>query len=115
MVTWWDVNLKKLASMKFTKGDYVNLVLESRLLFRNGIENLFDTSERLGIPFFIVSGGISEIIESHFFAIMNNGEVKSEHAKTCYEKSVIFSNHFHYLNGETVDYEKPIIHGLNKQ
>ena len=48
------------------------------------------------MPFYIVSGGITEIIESNFLAIMNNGEIRNEHAKMCWETSRIYSNQFFY-------------------
>lgn len=46
---------------------------------------------------------------------MNNGEVESDLAKSCWETSRIFSNEFKYERGVTVGYKEPIIHILNKQ
>ena len=102
--------------MHLTKEDYFNLVLESRLLFRYGISELMEISEKLKLPFFIVSGGISEIIEAHFITVMNNGEIDNDNAKSCWDSAKIFSNAFHYHDeGFTIDFKRPIIHVLNKQ
>lgn len=80
MVEWWEGNLDLFATMKLNREDFMHLVLESRILFRNGIQEMMDTAKRLKIPFLIVSGGITEIIESSFLAILHNGEIQSPHA-----------------------------------
>ena len=58
--------------------DYGMMALESRLLFRHGIAELLSFSISKSLPFYVVSGGISEIIEACFYAIMHNGEIESE-------------------------------------
>lgn len=37
MLTWWESNLKRFSSVGLSKDDFIHLVLESRLLFRNGL------------------------------------------------------------------------------
>ncbi|CDW81068.1 cytosolic 5-nucleotidase 3 isoform 2 [Stylonychia lemnae] len=115
MVQWWEENLDLFSEIRLHREDFMNLVLESRLLLRNGVEELMALSHILNVPFIIVSGGISEIIEYNFQAIMHNGEIKNEHAKLCWENSRIFSNQFHYRDDIAYDYKKPVIHVLNKQ
>ena len=75
MVEWWEENLNLFSNIQLKREDFMNLVLESKLLLRNGVEELMALSHNLKIPFYIVSGGITEIIESNFLAIMNNGEI----------------------------------------
>ena len=115
MMTWWEENLKIFSALRLRKEDYLTMVLESRLLFRNGIGELLHTNEQLKVPFFVVSGGISEIIEAHFLTVLHNGEITSRDALSCWEASKVFSNDFVYEEGATVDFKKPIIHILNKQ
>jgi hypothetical protein len=65
-----------------------------------------------------VSGGISEIIEACFYAIMHNGEIESEEVMHEYwvNKVKVLSNKFIYEDEKgTVSYQEPIIHILNKQ
>jgi 2-hydroxy-3-keto-5-methylthiopentenyl-1-phosphate phosphatase len=59
------------------------------------------------LPFFIVSGGISEIIEACFYAIMHNGEIESEEVMHEYwnNKVKVLSNKFIYEDDKgTVSY-----------
>ena len=67
------------------------------------------------MPFYIVSGGITEIIEASFLTILHNEEADSQHAKSCWQTSKIFSNEFTYAEERMVGYKKPVIHVLNKQ
>ena len=50
------------------------------------------------LPFYVVSGGISEIIESCFYAIMHNGEIESDEVMHEYwnNKVKVLSNKFIY-------------------
>jgi 2-hydroxy-3-keto-5-methylthiopentenyl-1-phosphate phosphatase len=59
------------------------------------------------LPFYIVSGGISEIIEACFYAIMHNGEIESEEVMHKYwnNKVKVLSNKFIYEDNKgTVSY-----------
>jgi HAD superfamily hydrolase (TIGR01544 family) len=115
MMTWWEHNLRIYSALGLTREDFLNMVLESRLLFRNGLGELMSTNDRLKIPFYVVSGGITEIIQSHFMTVMHNGEVKNESVASCWETTKVFSNEFNYEADKTVGFKLPIIHVLNKQ
>lgn len=57
------------------------------------------TQARLKMPFYVVSGGITEIIESVFTCTLANNEIIDEHhvhAIDCWENTKIFSNKFVY-------------------
>lgn len=118
MLDWWDGNMKLFAEMRLKKEDYGKMVLESRLLFRHGISELLKFSQENSLPFYIVSGGISEIIEACFYAILHNGEIASEEVMHEYfANSVnVLSNKFIYKEDlGSIGYHKPLIHILNKQ
>jgi 2-hydroxy-3-keto-5-methylthiopentenyl-1-phosphate phosphatase len=108
--------MKLLANMRLKKEDYGMMVLESRLLFRHGITELLTMSHDLNLPFYIVSGGITEIIEACFSAIFHNGEAP-EHLRTFWSEKVhVLSNSFEYSEDNiTKDYARPILHIMNKQ
>jgi 2-hydroxy-3-keto-5-methylthiopentenyl-1-phosphate phosphatase len=74
MVKWWEGNMDLFSKMGLQREDYGRVVLGSRLLFRHGITELMGLTSKLDLPFFIVSGGIAEIIEASFYAILHNGE-----------------------------------------
>jgi 2-hydroxy-3-keto-5-methylthiopentenyl-1-phosphate phosphatase len=101
MFTWWEENLKIFSQMALRREDFAKIVLESRLLFRDGIQELLATTFSLNIPMLIVSGGISEIIEGSFCTIMADHEVESDAAKAQWESLDILSNAFHYYEDQT--------------
>ena len=78
MLAWWEGNMKLFANMSLRLEDYGMMVLESRLLFRHGIAELLTLSNQLDLPLYIVSGGVSEIIEACFSAILHSGELVQE-------------------------------------
>ena len=75
MLAWWEGNMKIFAALHLQKEDYGKVVLNSRLLFRHGLIEFLSLSHKLNRPLYIVSGGMSEIIEACFYEIMHNGEI----------------------------------------
>lgn len=66
---------------------------------------------------YIVSGGIYEIIEASFYAMLHNGETgdQEHHLKEYWENHVsVLSNKFIYHDNIGIDYTKPLLHILNK-
>ena len=57
------------------------MVLESRLLFRNGIKELLENCHHHNLPLYVVSAGVSEVIEAHFCTVLENGDISSKAAK----------------------------------
>ena len=104
MIEWWESNLNAISKQKFSKIDFTNMVVESRLLFRHGIKELLEEVNEHGIPMFIVSAGISEVIEAHFCAILENGDANSQAAKESWETLGIYSNSFIYEDGTIQDF-----------
>ncbi|TNV77402.1 hypothetical protein FGO68_gene11395 [Halteria grandinella] len=118
MMDWWESKFKHFIQMGLKHDDHGHIVLNSRLLFRHGILDLLRIGSKLELPFYIVSGGITEIIESHFQAILHNGEAgeAENELREYWDSSVkVLSNRFIYANTIGIDYQKPIIHVLNKQ
>eukprot|EP00347_Sterkiella_histriomuscorum_P009143 403342355 len=115
MFDWWEQNLDLFSTIKMHREDFIHLVLESRILFRNGVKELLETQNKLKMPFYIVSGGITDIIDASFQTILNNDEITSEHAHQCWANTKIFSNEFNYAEDVMIGYKKPVIHVLNKQ
>ncbi len=92
MITWWETNLKIFCEMGLQKRDYQDIVTKSRILFRHGIKELMETCHNLDMPLYVVSGGISDIIEASFLNMMQSGEIESMAARRCWENMGIFSN-----------------------
>ena len=105
MQTWWEENLRTYSKQALKKEDYLKIVLESRLLFRNGVHELLRTTSDLQMPMHVVSGGITEIIEACFCTIIENQEVEEDAAKAFWESINIFSNSFEYDDDRTVGYK----------
>ena len=81
MFAWWDENLRVYAEMALKKEDFAKIILESRLVFRDGIRELVSTTNNLHVPLMIVSGGITEIIEASLNYIMPDNEIETEAVK----------------------------------
>ena len=67
MEMFWDEGLRRR--------DFGKIVLESRLLFRYGIKMLFETVYHHKMPFFVVSGGMTDIIKASFYTLIEGGEL----------------------------------------
>ncbi|TNV81255.1 hypothetical protein FGO68_gene15065 [Halteria grandinella] len=118
MIDWWEGNFNYFVQMGLKQEDHGNVVLNSRLLLRYGIQDFLSLGSKLDLPLYIVSGGISEIIEANFYAMLHNGETgeAEEGLREYWEKRVqVLSNRFIYENGQGIDYVRPVIHILNKQ
>lgn len=102
MVDWWEGNMKIFSKMNLKREDFGKVVLNSRLLFRHGIVELMKLSSKLDIPMYVVSGGISEIIEASFYSILYNGETSQSYDQEVdilnyWEKQIkVLSNRFIY-------------------
>ena len=75
MVQWWEKSLGILANKNFKKQNYGKVVISSKILFRDGLSELLQLSQSLGVPLTVVSAGIKEIIQACFYAISHNGEI----------------------------------------
>lgn len=115
MLTWWEENLSLYAKMGFQKEAYFEITLLSKVLFRHGIKEFMHLIIDLKIPIYVVSGGITEIIEAAFCTIIANNELDQQKAATYFQLMEIFSNEFEYHNDVTIGYKEPIIHIMNKQ
>ena len=70
--------MEAFVHLNMKKTDYAQIIMESRLLFRHGIQEILELVYHLHIPFYIVSGGIADVIEASFCAILANGELHGE-------------------------------------
>jgi 2-hydroxy-3-keto-5-methylthiopentenyl-1-phosphate phosphatase len=76
MVDWWSGNMEIFKQMGIKRDDFGRMVMQSRLLFRYGMIELLHKCHLMNLPLYVVSGGISEIIEACFYAILHNGEAE---------------------------------------
>lgn len=53
---------------------------------------MMENCHNFDLPLYVVSGGITDIIESSFNMLHYNGEIDSKEAKMCWETMGIFSN-----------------------
>jgi len=117
MIAWWEGNMELFKELGIRKDDFGRIVLESRLLFRYGILDFLSHCHRMNLPLYIVSGGISEIIEATFYAVLHSGESADPDLKDFWHKRVqVLSNSFIYSDSDVgIDYSKPLVHILNKE
>ena len=91
--------------------------MESRLLFRYGIVDFLAYCNKMNLPLYIVSGGISEIIKASFYAVLHSGESADHELVEFWHKRVqVLSNSFIYSEADVgIDYSRPLVHILNKE
>ena len=56
--------MTRFAQAGLSRADYINMAVNGKLLLRNGSMDLFRECHAKGIDFFIVSGGLTDYIES---------------------------------------------------
>ena len=115
MQDWWEGTMTIFSSIGLQRADYARVVLESRLLFRHGVNDLLSLASKLRLPLFIVSGGLAEIIQASFYAIMHNGETEEEIFEYWHQHVQVLSNQFEFVEDRGVGYQTPLIHILNKR
>lgn len=116
MMQWWAENFRVYSGVGLKREDFRHMVLESRLLFRHGLSELMQRSAELAVPMYVVSGGISEIIQEHFETVLQNGEINNKEALSCWHTGKVFSNEFQYdAHSVVTGWKLPIVHILNKQ
>ena len=64
MRDWWDSDMKRFAQARLSRADYIKMAVDGKLLFRNGTRELLEECHNQRIDTFIVSGGITDYIES---------------------------------------------------
>lgn len=95
---WFTKDFSTMASCGFSPSDFETMVRESRLLFRRGTAEMFVLAQRNQLPVYVLSAGITEIIQNSFDCL------DVDH--TSPESQVrIISNVFKYKDGRTHSFE----------
>ena len=70
MNDWWDCDMTRFAEAGLCRADYIKMAVNGKLLFRNGTTDIFRECHRQSIDLFIISGGITDYIESCLQALV---------------------------------------------
>lgn len=107
MLDWWTQNLVMFQSLRLSPNDFLSMVSQAQLSLRYGILQMLERVATNQIPLVVVSGGIKEIIDTTFHQILPliDSEVNLH----------VLSNSFIYSNGVSVDYDRRILHSMNKK
>jgi HAD superfamily hydrolase (TIGR01544 family) len=109
---WFKENLDLLLAEKIYKEDFYGMLIqaERNFYYRYGILEFFSLIEKNNIPLFIISGGISEIIEESLKVVVP--EYQSLKEKNLIH---IVANQFEYdTNNKVVGYKSPFVYTFNK-
>ena len=60
---WWTADMEAFVSSGYTSADFALMTMQSKLLFRRGVHELFNECSTLGVDMIVVSGGIHELID----------------------------------------------------
>lgn len=112
MQQWFKENLDLVLIENLSKEDFQSMILESErnFYYRYGILELFNLIHTYNIPFFIISGGIFEIIEESLKLILPfYNELKQKNLIH------IVANRFVYDSQDKVcGYTEPFVYTFNK-
>ena len=64
MREWWESNLRDFSSMRLNDRDFHQMVYDSRIVMRHGLIEKINLIQKHGVPMYVLSGGIKEIIEA---------------------------------------------------
>jgi hypothetical protein len=113
VLNWYEENLKLIIEEKIKKSDFEKMIEESheKFYFRSGIIELFELVLLYKIPFFIISGGLYDIIDHALKAALPfyNDLISLNLLK-------IISNKFDFDENtqKIIRYHEPIIYTFNK-
>jgi len=110
---WYKDNLDLIVAENFSKESFKEMVDHSheKFYFRDGIIELFEIVLEYKIPFYIISGGLHDIIEHSlkivlpFYNLLEKNNLIN-----------IIANKFIYdeISNKMIGYEEPIIYTFNK-
>jgi hypothetical protein len=113
VLNWYKANLNMIVKEDIKKSDFEKMIDESheKFYFRNGIIELFEIVLLYKIPFFIISGGLYDIIDH---ALKASLPFYDDLIKTKLLK--IISNRFEFdeITEKIIKYHEPIIYTFNK-
>ncbi len=104
MREWWKLHLGALIKYGLTKEMIDGGTLHASITPRQKLDELFSTTNSLGIPFVILSAGLGDVIYE-FFSLR----------KMSYPNMHIISNFFTFdNNGKPTGFQDDIVHACNK-
>jgi HAD superfamily hydrolase (TIGR01544 family) len=103
MSEWWNKHLNYLIDYQVTKECLCNLAQDNHIILREGAREFLEFLYQNKIPLFIVSAGITDVIEA-FLRGQN----------LFFDNITICSNRFVFNNGVVAGIEGGVIHMLNK-
>jgi 2-hydroxy-3-keto-5-methylthiopentenyl-1-phosphate phosphatase len=69
MKAWFEQDLQWFSKSGLKQHNFADMFVSSKLMCRNGTSQMMKLMGKNDIPFLVVSGGISELIEAHLEAI----------------------------------------------
>ncbi|CAG8445642.1 6080_t:CDS:2 [Acaulospora colombiana] len=106
MIEWWEKSHKLLIEQNLSKQDIEEMVTESTVEMRPGVDQFIEKCKNYDIPFLIFSAGIANVIEQ---VLTMKGLL---HARNMH----IVSNQmgFNEKTGRCDHFKEPLIHTFNK-
>lgn len=110
---WFKENLDLIVGENLTKDNFRSMVqqAEKRLFFRDGIIELFEIVRKHSIPFFIISGGLRDVIEEAMIAtIPFYAELKERKLIHVISNGFLFDQD----TGKITGFTEPFVYTFNK-
>lgn len=110
MEKWWKDDMRALTQEHLTHDKFVHIAKNCDIFLKNGIVQLMKNKLKHKFPMIIVSAGIGELIKETFNLLFENHSID----ETEVQPFNIVSNLGVFEEGELVEFQKPIIHIMNK-
>lgn len=102
LAKWWETEQQLIVQGSFHRKSIPELLDNSGLYLRHGIDQLFELSDSHKIPFTVISAGIGNVIEEAF-------------SRVTHKVPAIISNFMEFHEtGEIASFSRPLIHSHNK-
>lgn len=110
---WYKDNLDLIIEEKFTNDQFKEMIEHSheKFYFRNGILELFEIVLKYHIPFYVISGGLHDVIEHSLRVVIPFFDLLQE------KKLInLIANKFIFdeITDKIVSYQEPIVYTFNK-
>jgi len=106
MREWVEKAVLGLLREKMTKNRFEKILNESSMVLRYGIDDLLLTAARHNLPFYVISGGISDICATIIYQRL---QVEDYRELTIYSNEMFFD-----AEGNLTGFKKPVVHSHSK-
>mmetsp|Transcript_41554 Transcript_41554/g.39961 ORF Transcript_41554/g.39961 Transcript_41554/m.39961 type:complete len:218 (+) Transcript_41554:168-821(+) len=108
---WWKQDLEQIVNLGLSRDNFLELVKESNLQLRYGIDRVLEVCSELNVPMIVVSAGFSSIVQASFdllFNELNSPTINKDLIYVVANESEFNDEH------KLIGFTDPVVHSMNK-